>query len=57
MAAHIASTPFHGVTEQRNGLDDEPKEACPEPQAASLSQYTIVSEEQYAKALYDKKLR
>ncbi|XP_048342627.1 mitotic checkpoint serine/threonine-protein kinase BUB1 beta isoform X2 [Sphaerodactylus townsendi] len=56
MAAHIASTPFHGVTEQRSCPDDEPKEACPEPQAASLSQHTIVNENQYAEALYVKKL-
>nr|XP_056707054.1 mitotic checkpoint serine/threonine-protein kinase BUB1 beta [Euleptes europaea] len=55
-AAHIASTPFHGVTEQRGRLDNEPKEACPEPQAGSLSQHTIVSEDQYAEALYVKKL-
>lgn len=57
IAAHIASTPFHGVTEQRSRGDDEPKEACPEPQAASLSQHTIVSDSQYAEALYVKKLR
>ncbi|XP_077179023.1 mitotic checkpoint serine/threonine-protein kinase BUB1 beta isoform X2 [Paroedura picta] len=55
-AAHIASTPFHGVIEQRSRLDDEPKEASLEPQAASLSQHTIVSEDQYAEALYVKKL-
>ncbi|XP_060117325.1 mitotic checkpoint serine/threonine-protein kinase BUB1 beta [Heteronotia binoei] len=55
-AAHIASTPFHGVTEQRSRLDDEPKEACPKPQAASLSQHTIASEDQYTEALFVKKL-
>ncbi|XP_054827529.1 mitotic checkpoint serine/threonine-protein kinase BUB1 beta [Eublepharis macularius] len=54
-AAHVASTPFHGVIEQRSLLD-ESKETCPEPQAASLSHCTIVNEDQYAEALCVKKL-
>ncbi|XP_061467442.1 mitotic checkpoint serine/threonine-protein kinase BUB1 beta [Rhineura floridana] len=55
-AAHLASTPFHGITEQRKQLDDKSKEECPEPKPTSLSQQTIVSEDQYADALFVKKL-
>ncbi|XP_053238149.1 mitotic checkpoint serine/threonine-protein kinase BUB1 beta isoform X1 [Podarcis raffonei] len=59
-AAHLASTPFHGITEQRNQLDDKledkPKEEHPESKPTSLSQQTILSENQYAEALSTKKL-
>ncbi|XP_053143164.1 mitotic checkpoint serine/threonine-protein kinase BUB1 beta isoform X2 [Hemicordylus capensis] len=52
-AAYLASTPFHGVIEQ---LDGRPKEECSESKTLSLSQQTIVNEDQYAEALYVKKL-
>ncbi|XP_033001003.1 mitotic checkpoint serine/threonine-protein kinase BUB1 beta [Lacerta agilis] len=59
-AAHLASTPFHGITEQRNQLDDKledkSKEEHPESKPTSLSQQTILSENQYAEALSTKKL-
>ncbi|KAJ7344863.1 hypothetical protein JRQ81_000813 [Phrynocephalus forsythii] len=55
-AAHLASTPFHGVTEQRNQLDEKPKEKCSESKTALLDQQTVVSEDAYAEALFVKKL-
>ncbi|XP_042328454.1 LOW QUALITY PROTEIN: mitotic checkpoint serine/threonine-protein kinase BUB1 beta [Sceloporus undulatus] len=55
-AAHLASTPFHGITEQRSQLDDKPKEECPESKTTLLSQKTVVNEDQYAEALFVKKL-
>ncbi|KAF7251447.1 Mitotic checkpoint serine/threonine-protein kinase BUB1 beta [Varanus komodoensis] len=54
--AHLASTPFHGMVEQRNQPDGKPKEELPESKTISLSQQTVVSEEQYAEALIVKKL-
>ncbi|XP_034966879.2 mitotic checkpoint serine/threonine-protein kinase BUB1 beta isoform X2 [Zootoca vivipara] len=59
-AAHLASTPFHEITEQRNHLDDKlediPKEEHPKSKPTSLSQQTILDENQYAEALSTKKL-
>ncbi|KAH0620587.1 hypothetical protein JD844_021220 [Phrynosoma platyrhinos] len=55
-AAHLASTPFHGITEQRSQLDDKSKEECPESKTTLLSQKTVVNEDQYAEALFVKKL-
>uniref|UniRef100_A0A6J0TSY8 Mitotic checkpoint serine/threonine-protein kinase BUB1 beta n=1 Tax=Pogona vitticeps TaxID=103695 RepID=A0A6J0TSY8_9SAUR len=55
-AAHLASTPFHGVTEQRNQLDEKPKGKCSESKTARLNQQTVVSEDPYTEALFVKKL-
>lgn len=56
-AAHLASTPFHGVTEQRNQLDGKPERKCSESKTALLNQQTVVREDPYAEDLFVKKLR
>ncbi|XP_074853069.1 mitotic checkpoint serine/threonine-protein kinase BUB1 beta [Carettochelys insculpta] len=59
-AAHLASTPFHGVVAQRIQPLTDPestlKEECPEPKSTSLSQQTPVCEGIYNETLCIKKL-
>ncbi|KAM6467555.1 mitotic checkpoint serine/threonine-protein kinase BUB1 beta isoform 1-T2 [Liasis olivaceus] len=55
-AAHLVSTPFHGVTEQRNQLGDKLEQECLESKTTPLNQQIAVSEEQYDEAIYVKKL-
>ncbi|XP_030306904.1 mitotic checkpoint serine/threonine-protein kinase BUB1 beta [Calypte anna] len=59
-AAHLASTPFHGVVAQRVPApafsQSVLKENCLEPQSAPLNQETLVSEEAYNEALCVNKL-
>ncbi|XP_066489107.1 mitotic checkpoint serine/threonine-protein kinase BUB1 beta [Tiliqua scincoides] len=55
-AAHMMSTPFHGMMEQKSQLDCKPHEECTESKTTSLSQQTIENETQYATALCVKKL-
>lgn len=50
-AAHLASTPFHGVMEQRNQLDGEPERKCSESTTALLKQQNVVSEDPYAEVV------
>lgn len=60
-AAHLASTPFHGVVAQRIPDPAFPqsvlKEDCPESKSAPLNQETLVCEGVYNEALCVKKLR
>ncbi|KFV04353.1 Mitotic checkpoint serine/threonine-protein kinase BUB1 beta, partial [Pterocles gutturalis] len=53
-AAHLASTPFHGVVAQRVPAPDfsqsVQKEDCPESKSAPLNQETVVSEGPYNEA-------
>ncbi|XP_051477247.1 mitotic checkpoint serine/threonine-protein kinase BUB1 beta isoform X2 [Apus apus] len=59
-AAHLASTPFHGVVVQRVPAPAFPqgvlKEDCPESTSAPLSQETLVGEGAYSEALCVNKL-
>uniref|UniRef100_A0A8D0HU12 BUB1 mitotic checkpoint serine/threonine kinase B n=1 Tax=Sphenodon punctatus TaxID=8508 RepID=A0A8D0HU12_SPHPU len=59
-AAHLASTPFHGIVEQRAQLPTDPEEALKEEfsesKSTSLSQQTPISEGTYNEALCIKKL-
>ncbi|KGL99210.1 Mitotic checkpoint serine/threonine-protein kinase BUB1 beta, partial [Charadrius vociferus] len=59
-AAHLASTPFHGVVAQRIPDPAFPqsilKEDCPESKSAPLNQETLVCEGAYNEALCVKKL-
>ncbi|XP_059704711.1 mitotic checkpoint serine/threonine-protein kinase BUB1 beta isoform X3 [Haemorhous mexicanus] len=59
-AAHLASTPFHGVVAQRVPApafsQSELKEDSPESKSAALNQETPVGEEAYTEALSVKKL-
>ncbi|KAL7992467.1 hypothetical protein Chor_016723 [Crotalus horridus] len=55
-AAHLVSTPFHGITEQRNQLDDKLEQECLESKTIPLNQQTVVCEEQYEESIYVKKL-
>ncbi|XP_064281701.1 mitotic checkpoint serine/threonine-protein kinase BUB1 beta isoform X5 [Passer domesticus] len=59
-AAHLASTPFHGVVAQRVPApafcQGELKEDSPESKSAPLNQETPVGEEAYTEALSVKKL-
>ncbi|XP_065492274.1 mitotic checkpoint serine/threonine-protein kinase BUB1 beta [Caloenas nicobarica] len=59
-AAHLASTPFHGVLAQRVPAPAFSqallKEDCPEPKTASLNQETPVCEGAYSEALCVNKL-
>ncbi|XP_071284181.1 mitotic checkpoint serine/threonine-protein kinase BUB1 beta isoform X4 [Agelaius tricolor] len=60
-AAHLASTPFHGVVAQRVPApafsQSELKEDSPESKSAPLNQETPVGEEAYTEVLSVKKLR
>lgn len=60
-AAHLASTPFHGVVAQRIPDPAFPqsvlKEDCPESKSVPLNQETLVCEGVYNEALCVKKLR
>ncbi|XP_048163839.1 mitotic checkpoint serine/threonine-protein kinase BUB1 beta isoform X3 [Corvus hawaiiensis] len=60
-AAHLASTPFHGVAAQRVPApafsQSELKEDSPESESAPLNQETLVCEGAYTEALRVKKLR
>ncbi|XP_070612775.1 mitotic checkpoint serine/threonine-protein kinase BUB1 beta [Erythrolamprus reginae] len=51
-AAHLVSTPFHGITEQ---LCDKLEQQCLESKTTPLNQQTVVCEEQY-ESIYVKKL-
>ncbi|XP_009991852.1 PREDICTED: mitotic checkpoint serine/threonine-protein kinase BUB1 beta [Chaetura pelagica] len=59
-AAHLASTPFHGVAVQRVPAPAFPqgvlKDDCPESKRAPLSQETLVGEGAYSEALCVNKL-
>ncbi|XP_077675033.1 mitotic checkpoint serine/threonine-protein kinase BUB1 beta isoform X2 [Eretmochelys imbricata] len=59
-AAHLASTPFHGVVAQRIQPPTNPestlKEECPEPKSTSLSQQIPICEGIYNETLCIKKL-
>ncbi|KAG8126197.1 hypothetical protein E2320_021288 [Naja naja] len=55
-AAHLVSTPFHGITEQRNQLGDKLEQECLESKTIPLNQQTVVREEQYEESIYVKKL-
>ncbi|XP_070787436.1 mitotic checkpoint serine/threonine-protein kinase BUB1 beta [Pituophis catenifer annectens] len=55
-AAHLVSTPFHGITEQRNQPDDKLEQECLESKTIPLNQQTVVCEEQYEESIYVKKL-
>uniref|UniRef100_A0A8C5S0X3 BUB1 mitotic checkpoint serine/threonine kinase B n=1 Tax=Laticauda laticaudata TaxID=8630 RepID=A0A8C5S0X3_LATLA len=55
-AAHLVSTPFHGITEQRNQLGDKLEQECLESKTIPLNQQTVVCEEQYEESIYVKKL-
>ncbi|OPJ74189.1 mitotic checkpoint serine/threonine-protein kinase BUB1 beta isoform D [Patagioenas fasciata monilis] len=59
-AAHLASTPFHGILAPRVPAPAFSqallKEDCPEPKAAPLNQETLVCEGAYSEALCVKKL-
>ncbi|XP_067414110.1 mitotic checkpoint serine/threonine-protein kinase BUB1 beta [Emydura macquarii macquarii] len=59
-AAHLASTPFHGIVAQRIQPPTDPestlKEECPEPKSTSLSQQIPVCEAIYNETLCIKKL-
>lgn len=60
-AAHLASTPFHGVVAQRVPApafsQSVLKEDCPELKSAPLNQETLVCEGAYNEALCVNKLR
>lgn len=56
-AAHLVSTPFHGITEQRNQPGDKLEQECLESKIIPLNQQTVVCEEQYEESIYVKKLR
>ncbi|XP_034624908.1 mitotic checkpoint serine/threonine-protein kinase BUB1 beta [Trachemys scripta elegans] len=59
-AAHLASTPFHGVISQRIQPPTNPestlKEECPEPKSTSVSQQIPICEGIYNETLCIKKL-
>ncbi|XP_032064854.1 mitotic checkpoint serine/threonine-protein kinase BUB1 beta [Thamnophis elegans] len=55
-AAHLVSTPFHEITEQRNHLGDKLEQECLESKTTLLNQQTVVCEGQYEESIYVKKL-
>ncbi|KAM3850905.1 mitotic checkpoint serine/threonine-protein kinase BUB1 beta [Vipera latastei] len=55
-AAHLVSTPFHEITEQRNQLGDKLEQECLESKTIPLNQQTVVCGEQYEESIYVKKL-
>ncbi|XP_008115060.2 mitotic checkpoint serine/threonine-protein kinase BUB1 beta [Anolis carolinensis] len=55
-AAHLASTPFHGIIEQRSQLGDKTKGECQESKTTLLMQKMVENDNPYAEALFVKKL-
>ncbi|XP_060616174.2 mitotic checkpoint serine/threonine-protein kinase BUB1 beta [Anolis sagrei] len=55
-AAHLASTPFHGIIEQRSQLGDKEKGECQGSKTTLLMQKMVENDDPYAEALFVKKL-